>query len=59
MSKSDLKSFDDLSEENKQLLNELSKDQSVKLISMSNKTGEGIETVKVEACETLLKHRDG
>ena len=59
MSKSDLKSFDDLSEENKQLLNELSKEQSVKLISMSNKTGDGIETVKVEACETLLKHRDG
>lgn len=26
---------------------------------MSNKTGDGIETVKTEACETLLKHRDG
>lgn len=29
------------------------------MISMSNKTGDGVESVKTEACETLLKHRDG
>ena len=39
------------------LLENLLKDNNTNLITMSNKTGEGVEKVKKEACDILLKYR--
>lgn len=57
MTKTDLVKFDELSAEDKLTLENLLTDNNISLITMSNKTGEGIATVKETACDILLKYR--
>lgn len=59
LSKNDLRSFEDITPEARAILTNLSTEHGIQLIELSNKTGTGVETVKTQACETLLKHRDG
>lgn len=57
MTKTDLTKFDELPAEDKLILENLLRDNSTSLITMSNKTGEGIANVKETACDILLKYR--
>ncbi|EGR28712.1 hypothetical protein IMG5_170120 [Ichthyophthirius multifiliis] len=59
LSKIDLKTFNNLSIEDQNLINDLVEKNNAQLVSMSCKTGENIQEVKTTACETLLKFRDG
>lgn len=56
LTKIDLVRYEQLTPENRKLLEDLSK-ENVKMIGMSNITKEGIEAVKQEACETLITYR--
>lgn len=57
MTKIDLVRFETLSEEDKSLLLQVLNDNSVQLITMSNKSGEGIQEVREKACSILLDYR--
>lgn len=57
MTKIDLVRFETLSEEDKSLLLQVLNDNNVSLITMSNKSGEGIQEVKEKACSILLEYR--
>lgn len=57
MTKIDLIRFEELGAEDKAQLEALLRDNSVSLITMSNKSGEGISQVKETACDILLKYR--
>lgn len=57
MTKIDLVQFEALSEEDKHVLTQLLNDNQVQLITMSNKSGEGIQEVKEKACQVLLEYR--
>jgi len=54
--KSDLKKFPDLKDEEKKLINDILID-GTELISLSNITDEGVSIVKQKACDKLLEHR--
>lgn len=57
MTKTDLVTFENLPESDKAALLSFLQENQVPLISMSNKSGEGIAKVKESACEVLLKYR--
>jgi nucleolar GTP-binding protein len=57
LTKTDLKKFDDLIEEDQTLLNELKSLENVSMVSMSNVNKEGVDDVKASACDILLKFR--
>ena len=57
LSKMDLKKWDDLSPESQKAIEEIGKEQNAYVISMSNKSKEGIEDLKVKACDILLDYR--
>jgi nucleolar GTP-binding protein len=57
MTKIDLVRFETLSEEDKSLLLQVLNENNVSLITMSNKSGEGIQEVKEKACSILLEYR--
>lgn len=56
LTKCDLIKYEQLSEENKKLLQSIL-DNGIEMISMSNMTEEGITDVKQSACDMLLEHR--
>jgi len=55
--KIDLKKFEDVSSDDRALLESISKDRNTSIIQMSNATEEGISNVKAQACELLLAER--
>lgn len=57
LTKSDLKKFEELDEEDQKLLNQVKAEENVQMVEMSNKNKEGVSDVKAEACEILLKFR--
>jgi nucleolar GTP-binding protein len=57
LSKMDLKKWDDLSADTQQKIQEIGKEQNAYIISMSNKSGEGVKDVKAKACDILLDFR--
>jgi len=57
LSKTDLKKWDDVLPEYKQQIEAIAKEQNAYVISMSNKSKDGIEDLKSKACEILLDFR--
>lgn len=57
LSKSDLQKYSELDSANKSKIEELAKAANAYLIQMSNVTKDGIDDVKVKACDILLDHR--
>jgi nucleolar GTP-binding protein len=57
LNKTDLKPYNDLESENKQLLENLAKEHNTYMIQMSNETGNGLADVKTAACDILLEFR--
>ncbi len=55
--KTDIQPYNELSDENKKLLENSAKEHNTYLIQMSNETGNGIIDVKSNACDILLKYR--
>ena len=55
--KTDIQPYNELSDENKKLLENSAKEHNTYLIQMSNETGNGVSDVKSNACEILLKYR--
>jgi nucleolar GTP-binding protein len=55
--KIDLKKFEDVAQDDRALLESISKDRNTSIIQMSNATEEGIVNVKTQACELLLAER--
>ena len=53
--KTDIQPYNELSDENKKLLENSAKEHNTYLIQMSNETGNGVSDVKSNACEILLK----
>jgi hypothetical protein len=52
-----LRPYNDLDQENKQLLENLAKEHNTYMIQMSNETGNGVADVKSAACDILLEFR--
>ena len=59
MTKTDLKSIDDLDSSDKALIDEVTKENNGVVLSMSNEDGNGVFDVKKAACEILQKYRAG
>jgi nucleolar GTP-binding protein len=57
LTKVDLKKYEDLTEHQRNLIENLKQSEGVIVVPLSNQSGEGIEIVKKEACEALLKFR--
>jgi nucleolar GTP-binding protein len=57
LNKTDLRPYNDLDQENKQLLENLAKEHNTYMIQMSNETGNGVADVKSAACDILLEFR--
>ena len=57
LTKIDLKKYDELSEEDQNMIKHLSTITDVSLLEMSNKTGEGLSKVKEAACVLLNNFR--
>lgn len=57
MSKIDLQKYSELSATEKAKIEQLAKVSNAYLIQMSNLTKDGIEDVKMKACDILLDHR--
>jgi nucleolar GTP-binding protein len=55
--KTDIQPYNELSDEDKKLLENSAKEHNTYLIQMSNETGNGIIDVKSNACDILLKYR--
>lgn len=55
--KTDLKTMDQLDDEDRALIQSIAADKNSQLIPMSNATEEGIDLVKTTACDLLLAHR--
>jgi nucleolar GTP-binding protein len=57
LTKTDLKSFEELDPENQEKLLELATEHSIQLVSLSNQTGQGVFDVKSQACKLLNEFR--
>lgn len=57
LTKTDLKSWNDLPQETKDAIENIGKEQNSYIIAMSNKTKEGVADVKSKACDILLDYR--
>jgi len=57
LTKTDVQSFNDLEPSKKALIEELAKENEIKVYELSNKNGEGVGLVKQEACNLLLDYR--
>ena len=57
LSKTDLKKWEDLAPATQQSIEAIGKEQNAYVISMSNKSGEGIAELKSKACDILLDYR--
>lgn len=57
LSKTDLKKWDDLTPETRQAIEAIGKEHNAYVISMSNKSKDGIEDLKARACDILLDFR--
>jgi nucleolar GTP-binding protein len=57
LSKMDLKKWDELTPEAQNAIQQIGKEQNAYVISMSNKSKEGINDLKAKACDILLEFR--
>lgn len=57
LNKIDVKPFDELTPENKELLTDFQKQENVKFFHTSNVSQEGIMQMRNEACDALLLQR--
>lgn len=57
LTKTDIRKYDDLEEDEKSMLEQLKNENQATILTLSNKTGTGVFDVKKEACEILQKYR--
>ena len=56
--KTDLRAYNELSENDRKRIEDVAKEHQTYLIQMSNTTGNGVFDVKSKACDILLKYRE-